>query len=45
MIRKKIENESQQIKETEAYRLYLSADYDQIIDLFWKKMVYLGVMK
>lgn len=45
MIRKQIENESQQIKETEVYRLYLSADYDQIMDLLWKKMIYLGVMK
>ena len=42
---KQIEFESQRIKETEAYRLYLSADYDQIMDLFWKKMIYLGVMK
>ena len=45
MLRKQIEFESQRIKETEAYRLYLSADYDQIMDLFWKKMIYLGVMK
>lgn len=45
MIRKQIEFESQRIKETEAYRLYLSADYDQIMDMFWKKMIYLGVMK
>lgn len=44
-IKNQIELETKQIRETEAYRLYLSEDYDQIMNLFWKKMVYLGVIK
>lgn len=45
VIRKQIEFESPLIRETEVYRLFLSADYDQIMEAFWKKMVYMGVIK
>ena len=45
IIRKQIEIESQQIKETEAYRVYLSVGYDQIMAMFWQRMVYLGLLK
>lgn len=42
-LKKQIELDYQSIKETEAYRKYLSTSYEQVMKLFWDKMHSFGL--
>ena len=45
MIKKQIDAETQLIRNTDAYKQYLSVDYEQTMQVFWQKMKVLGLMK
>ena len=43
LIKKQIEAETQLIRTTDAYKQYLSAEYEQTMQVFWQKMKVLGL--
>ena len=43
LIKKQIEAETQLIRSTDAYKQYLSAEYEQTMQVFWQKMEVLGL--
>lgn len=45
LIKKQIEDTTQFIRNTEAYKLYLSVEYEQTMLIFWQKMKMLGFIE
>lgn len=45
LIKKQIEAEAQLIRNTDAYKQYLSEDYEQAMQVFWQKMKLLGLVE
>lgn len=45
LIKKQIEAETQLIRTTDAYKLYLSTEYEQAMQVFWQKMKVLGLVE
>ena len=45
LIKKQIEAETQLIRTTDAYKQYLSTEYEQAMQVFWQKMKVLGLVE
>lgn len=45
LIKKQIEAETQLIRNTDAYKWYLSEEYEQTLQVFWQKMKLLELME
>ena len=45
LIKKQIEAETQLIRTTDAYKQYLSTEYEQAMQVFWQKMKLLGLLE